>query len=373
MSSKNIVIYLDTKIQGALYQLLGYYEQGIFDKKRITVIWKKYKENKNFSKIFSQKNISNIAIKRYKDLPSFENKIILYLFNAQSNCRMVAYREAIHVFVTHGESNKLSSAKPITRIYDYVVVAGQAGIDRFIKQKIFTLCDVENNKIVKMGNTFIGNNRYEKNDKSKTILYAPTWEGGVQEENYSSITADLDSFKVIASYCKENSIENIIIQAHPNTGHRDKRYLYYLLKGIIYLNRNGYSITISQYPLAIPKVIKKSIMRYNNVSANTIKIAFCDISAMEVQLLYKNVPYYIFIARLKNLIPFNNLLKKYYNTIDIGNYKNNLLSYNNIFNEVKDYYISYEIGLAQYSYKQRMDWLESHILNISKNGSSINE
>ncbi|MDP4360951.1 hypothetical protein QR510_30430, partial [Escherichia coli] len=76
------------------------------------------------------------------------SKIVFYLFNAQSNCRIVANRNLIHVFVTHGESHKLASVKPIIRIYDYVVTSGDVGIDRYLKSGIFTPFDIRNGKVI---------------------------------------------------------------------------------------------------------------------------------------------------------------------------------------------------------------------------------
>ncbi|HFC9748100.1 TPA: hypothetical protein ACF0WE_005095, partial [Escherichia coli] len=150
------------------------------------------------------------------DLVFNNGKIVFYLFNAQSNCRIVANRNLIHVFVTHGESHKLASVKPIIRIYDYVVTSGDVGIDRYLKSGIFTPFDIRNGKVIKLGNTFIGHNYFQFDVNSRSAVYAPTWEGGIPEENYSSINNET-THKII-KFCKIKKINILYIQAHPNIG-----------------------------------------------------------------------------------------------------------------------------------------------------------
>ena len=80
-----------------------------------------------------------------------------------------------------------------------------------------------------MGNTFIGQNNFFYSPSSKNLLYAPTWEGGIPEENYSSI-GDL-ALNNLIEISVNNNIKNIYIQAHPNLGHRDKKYLVFSKQG----------------------------------------------------------------------------------------------------------------------------------------------
>ena len=356
-------IYIDTKIKGAILQLISYFKNNIFDDTFI-VIFKLYKENKHFLKLLKQNNIKYITFSFYRQFPNVENSIIFYLFNAQSNCRIVAYREAKHIFVTHGESNKLPSIKPILRIYDYISVGGQAGLDRLLENKIFTKCDIENKKIIKMGNTFIGKINYDYDEKSTTLLYAPTWEGGLKEENYSSIDSNIQNFKLLKDYSQKNNIDTIILQIHPNTGHRNKRFLYYIYKGIKYLLKYNIKVKIKKIDSFFFNLIlfKFRNLFITNLNKN-IKIAFCDVSAMEVQLLDKNIPYYIFFNNSKKSIPSNPLLKKYYEKIGIFNYKLSLNSIDSDFrNKIKNYYLSYEEDkLKNKSYKEKIEWLVNYI------------
>lgn len=132
-------IYLDSKIVGSALQICTFFENGVFDKNNTTILIKKYKHksNKMIGNIFKNK-VFNYRFVNENDLDNLESGVIFYPFNAQSNCRAVANRNLTHIFITHGESNKVSSIKPIIRIYDYVITAGQAGIDRYLTNNIFS-------------------------------------------------------------------------------------------------------------------------------------------------------------------------------------------------------------------------------------------
>ncbi len=359
------IIYLDTKIMGALYQTIKYFKQGIFGKETL-IVYKKYKEiDKKFQKELKKENINFQPFSQYKDIPSLDGKIIFYLFNAQSNCRIVANRNATHIFVTHGESNKISSVKPIIKIYDHVIVSGNLGIDRYLENKLFYADDLKRHKIIKMGTTFIGSANYNYNEQEKTILYAPTWEGGIVEENYSSINKNNNSFKVLDEYSKVNNIEQIIIQPHPNTGHRDKKFNLYLIKGIKYLLSLGYKVTIVNFNIHWFLKLKLKQTPNFSFSSDTFMVskAFVDVSAMEVQLIANDIPTYVFFINLNNSMPLNSLLKNHYTKCGIYNFKLN--KYDEIYKGIKDYYISYENHeLKSVALNKRLEWLKKNLFII---------
>lgn len=336
-------IYIDTKIEGTIYQLVEYFRSGVFNSKNYCVYYKKYKKGtKNFSKIFQKEGIEAIGFKKYSELSFKDNSIVFYLFNAQSNCRIVANRQLTHIFVTHGESNKISSVKPIIRIYDHVITSGKIGVQRYLDNGIFFPEDVKRNRIIMMGDTFIGDNQYHFDSDSKTILYAPTWEGGIPEENYSSLEWD-NIFEKLLLYIRENNITTVVVQLHPNLGHRDSRYInkaFSLLNKLI--QNNIKTIIIKTKVLGFLLLILK--LKGLKVVDDNFKIdiseGFCDVSAIETQLYNKNIPCGVFIKEKTRFIGGN--LKKHYALIgikkdqDIANkifydnsYKQNLLQYTN--------------------------------------------
>ena len=292
--SKNLYyIYIDTKILGAVKQLLSYFHSDVFNSGTcIAVYVKYYKENSEvISQIFDDNNIPYKFIKRYSDISFEDGKVVFYLFNAQSNCRMVAFRNVSHVFITHGESNKKSSVKPITRIYDHVVTSGQIGIDRYLKAGIFSKHDVEDNRVIRLGNTFVGQNNYHYDKDSRTLLYAPTWEGGVPDENFSSIAKD--THKLLLEVIKDKKIKKLVIQIHPNLGHRDKSYKVTFEKLLMKLIKQGVNVFVVKKTISMRDRIKAFRKGFKYIpSSKTVNVshAITDISAMEVQILVKNIP-----------------------------------------------------------------------------------
>jgi hypothetical protein len=370
INNAEYILYFDSKIEGALRQLISYFDNGTFKRTNVVVLCRIYKKTIFYFKRELKKNgIPCYFFSKYKDLPSLKDKIVFYMFNAQSNCRITAYREAVHIFITHGESHKLASAKPITRIYDYIITAGEAGIDRFLKRKIFFFYDKKIKRLIKMGDTFIGVCAFKKNSglKQRAVLYAPTWEGGVSDENYSSIDASLTSFTLIGEYCRKNQTDTVVVQPHPNTGHRDKRYLLYLARGINLLLGQGYKVLLVNWhkPFYWQLFIKPfgNFKFIKTVSSfMEIDVAFTDVSAMEVQLLNKNIPTFVFFTDTDNLMPDTELLKTYYKNVGIYKSKSQFNINPDLQQQVKDYYISFEDkDLLTMLPFNRLNWLKNFI------------
>lgn len=293
MSNELYYIYIDTKILGAIKQLLSYFQSDIFNPNAcISVYVKYYKENSEvISEMFDENGIRYKFIKKYADIAFENNKVVFYLFNAQSNCRMVAFRNVSHVFITHGESNKKSSVKPITRIYDHVVTSGQVGIDRYLKAGIFTEYDIENNRVIRLGNTFVGQNNYRYDKNSHALLYAPTWEGGVPDENFSSITKDI--YKLLIKVIADKKIKKLVIQTHPNLGHRDESYKQSLKLLLSKLVKQNLSVLVVKNKISVRDRMQAFYGGFRYIASSkeiSVSHAITDISAMEVQLLVKNIP-----------------------------------------------------------------------------------
>lgn len=314
MSEPAQYLYLDSKIVGTAKQIAGFFRQGIFTN-TATVLVKHYKHrsNKEITKIFEQSDIPFRIVKN-SDLDQLPCGTVFYPFNAQSNVRFVANRRLTHIFITHGESNKVSSVKPILRIYDYVVTAGDAGIDRLLQHKIFSEYDAAQGRLKKMGDAFIGRTGLGA-DGERVIFYAPTWEGGVVAENYSS----LRNIDAVADYllqaCRLYACARIVIRPHPNTGHRLPEYRRYLQDLAKRLAKSAaVSLFCGQLSLGFWEkwqLKKCGVALVADLSRFRAAAAFCDVSAMETQLLNEEIPYYLLNSRQENL----GLLYKQHNHI----------------------------------------------------------
>lgn len=363
MSNNLYYIYIDTKILGAIKQLLGYFDSGVFNSNAcIAVYVKYYKENNEIiSKIFKENGIPYRFIKKYSDINFEDKKVVFYLFNAQSNCRMVSFRNVSHVFITHGESNKKSSVKPIVRIYDHIITSGQVGIDRYLKAGLFTKFDIEENRVIRLGNTFIGQNNYHYDKNSRTLLYAPTWEGGVLDENFSSITES--THKILLSIIKEQGIKRVVIQIHPNLGHRDSRYRIYFEGFLKNLIKHNVNVMILKNDLTLKNRFEAFRKGFKYISSDkkvNISYAITDISAMEVQLLVRNVPTVVLAnkQRYKELV-IPNKMRTYYldNMIYLDAYTKRSIGFSNP-EAIISYIESYEEKfLKSLSLSERVEWL----------------
>ena len=361
-------IYIDTKIQGAIEQLLNYFQSNIFNAHACIAIYAKYyKENyKVISELFEKYSIRYKFIKKYSDISFNNGKVVFYLFNAQSNCRMVAFRNVSHVFITHGESNKKSSVKPIVRIYDHVITSGQVGIDRYLKAGLFTESDIEDNRVIRLGSTFVGQNNYFYEKESRTLLYAPAWEGGIPDENFSSISDRIKD--LLVKVIKNNNIENVIIQKHPNLGHRDKSYILSLEDTVSTLISNNIRVSIVKNIVSTKEKLKAFYTGFRYVSSNkkiNISHAISDISAMEVQLLVKKIPTMIVANehRYKELIVPKRMKTYYLDSMFYldGSSNSNQMAFTNP-KSVSSYIESYhENFLENSSFDKRIEWLCQYV------------
>lgn len=360
-------IYIDSKIEGTIDQLLSYFQADIFHADDcICIYFKFYKDiEKYIHKRFKNTSIRYKFMRKNSDFSFQKNKVVFYLFNAQSNCRVVANRDLVHVFVTHGESHKLASIKPIIRIYDFVITSGQVGIDRLLKAGIFNLHNIDQEyRVITMGDTFIGQNCYQFSVDSKSLLYAPTWEGGVLSENYSSV--GMQATQVLVDIIQRHSIQKLYIQSHPNLGHRDKKYIQYLYQMILAFKKLAIDITLVK---SQPKLSDRwnyrgcKVMPQTSTQNITVAAAVVDISAMEMQLINREIPTLVLFNEqyLKELV-IPNRVKYLYTTqrslehFDFKNFSFNQQSFE--IQKHQHYLIDYcEEHLKNKSFRQRIQWL----------------
>lgn len=366
-------IYLDSKIRGTALQLARYFDADVFCKKSTVVLYKKYKESAAFyENLFNRFDILHQPIASLVRLPALDGSVVYYPFNAQSNCRVVAERGARHVFVTHGESNKAASCKPIVRLYDYVTTAGTAGVDRYVQAGVFRREEAESARVIQMGDTFVGTSGYRQctGSTSSYVLYAPTWEGGVEAENYSS-AAHGDGLRYVASHARKIDARRLVVQPHPNLGHRIPNYREKLYRQLGQLAGEGFQIILvdaqcnwkSQWWLGIS--CRRRIEIVSMPPSIRVSQAFADLSALETQLLNDGVDYNLFLGSLPSFARSHPILKSYYAQVGIFDWKRHK-DFSPLSTELRDvvkaYYISYSNPqLASASSRQRMQWLKDYV------------
>lgn len=114
-------------------------------------------------------------------------KAVFYVNNGAKNTHCVRYGELTHIFLNHGDSDKVSSFNPVTAMYDRVFVAGQAGVDRYLHHGV----DIPPHKFRIVGRPQVAAVRPPELPLDQVtepvVLYAPTWTGAYADANYSSL------------------------------------------------------------------------------------------------------------------------------------------------------------------------------------------
>lgn len=143
--------------------------------------------------------------------------IVLYVANAGRNLHSVRYPRMKHLFLNHGDSDKASSANPVVKMYDRLLVAGPVGVRRYRDAGI----DLPDDRVVTVGRPQLDgvlDGRGRCDEGPTTVLYAPTWEGYVDAADYTSV--DRLGPAVIERLLHERPDIRIVFKPHPFTGAR---------------------------------------------------------------------------------------------------------------------------------------------------------
>jgi hypothetical protein len=118
----------------------------------------------------------------YDDLDA---KAVLYVNNSPTNFNSLVDGRMLHVHVNHGESDKHSMASNNAKAYDRVLVAGEAAVRRHVE----ALMELDASRLVRVGRPQLDLPREPLLAPSsrRTILYAPTWEGDADYNDYTSL------------------------------------------------------------------------------------------------------------------------------------------------------------------------------------------
>jgi hypothetical protein len=142
-------------------------------------------------------------------------KVVLYPGNAGKNVHMLRVAEAKHVFIGHGDSDKLASSNRVSKVYDEIWVAGRAGRDRY--QRIRHAID--DAAIVEVGRPQLAPIRphaLHVPGPLPVVLYAPTWEGWSDDDCHTSlIPMGVD---LVGALLAEGV--RVLYKPHPLTGKR---------------------------------------------------------------------------------------------------------------------------------------------------------
>jgi len=140
----------------------------------------------------------------------------LCLYVGQANANAVALRQnrLMHVFLSHGESDKLVTVSNLEKSFDQIFVAGDAAIDRHRRALMF----FDESRLVRIGRPQ-AREVLRAGGGPFTVLYAPTWEGTQTANAYSSLLTHARGILGGA-----DAEARVIFRPHPRTGRSDIAY-----------------------------------------------------------------------------------------------------------------------------------------------------
>lgn len=137
-------------------------------------------------------------------------KVALYVNNGVRNFQSLADQEMLHVHINHGESDKVCMVSNQVKAYDRVLVAGEAALRRHRA----ALLAFDESKLVTIGRPQLDHIPESSLSPSerRTILYAPTWEGENETNNYTSV--DIYGPEIVSAMLAQPNVR-VVYKPHP--------------------------------------------------------------------------------------------------------------------------------------------------------------
>ncbi|MFE2299308.1 hypothetical protein ACFXAW_14040 [Streptomyces sp. NPDC059445] len=142
-------------------------------------------------------------------------RVALYAANVGKNIHMLRVPTIQHVFIGHGDSDKLASVNPFSKAYDEVWTAGRAGRDRYAIADV----GVRDDDIVEVGRPQLAPIQTWQGvpeGRVPTVLYAPTWEGWDGNPGNTSIV--LAGENIVRKLVTADPPVRVLYKPHPFTG-----------------------------------------------------------------------------------------------------------------------------------------------------------
>jgi len=142
-------------------------------------------------------------------------RVVLYVNQNTRNFQMFRYGRRWHVFINHGESDKMYMTTNQFKAYDYALVAGDAARARLSR----VLWDFDlDARTIEIGRPqadhYSGELPYVADDRT-VVLYAPTWEGDRPSAHYGSIVTHGEA---LARAVLGSPQHRLIYRPHPRSG-----------------------------------------------------------------------------------------------------------------------------------------------------------
>ncbi|WP_336659717.1 CDP-glycerol glycerophosphotransferase family protein [Leucobacter sp. USHLN153] len=141
--------------------------------------------------------------------------VVLYVNQNTRNFQMMRYGRRFHVFVNHGESDKMYMTSNQHKAYDFAYVAGDAARERL--SRALWEYDVEARTIPigrPQADHLVGEPPFTPDERT-VVLYAPTWEGDRPAASYGSIASHGET---LVRQLLATGRHRVVYRPHPRSG-----------------------------------------------------------------------------------------------------------------------------------------------------------
>lgn len=148
-------------------------------------------------------------------------RVVLYVNQNTRNFQMFRYGRRWHVFINHGESDKMYMTTNQYKAYDYAFIAGEAARERLAR--VLWDYDLDARTIMigrPQADHYSGTLPYTPDERT-VVLYAPTWEGDRPSAHYGSVRSHGEA---LVAALLATGRHRVIYRPHPRSGVVDAAY-----------------------------------------------------------------------------------------------------------------------------------------------------
>lgn len=175
--------------------------------------------------ILSESDLPVAYVPNVRDIERYiadqDIRVVLYVNQNTRNFQMFRYGRRWHVFINHGESDKMYMSTNQYKAYDFAFIAGDAARQRL--ERVLWDYDFDRRAIPigrPQADHYSGVLPYTPDERT-VILYAPTWEGDRPSAHYGSIATHGEA---LVTALLATGRHRVVYRPHPRSGVVDAEY-----------------------------------------------------------------------------------------------------------------------------------------------------
>ena len=141
--------------------------------------------------------------------------VVLYVNQNTRNFQMMRYGDRWHVFINHGESDKMYMTSNQYKTYDHAFIAGDAARERLSRALWDYDLDARTFAIGRPQTDHLSGEPPFAPDDRTVVFYAPTWEGDRPAAFYGSVASHGEA---LVNRLLETGRHRVVYRPHPRSG-----------------------------------------------------------------------------------------------------------------------------------------------------------